>query len=284
MLPDFVVIGGMKCGTTALWRYLRQHPGIHVPPNRKNLNFFLQQDNWSRGLDWYESFFAGSPSDVSAIGEVSTEYTKYPFFPGVPEKLSQVLPKAKLVYLVRHPIRRIVSQYLHLVNAGTETRTFDEAIRGGDPNPYLRYSQYYYQLEQFFPFFPQNAILVLTAEKLRREPALALDELARFVGAAPGWRPSEEIVVHTRAEKRNWNRLGRRLKKSPELFRAYQYYSERLPPPLGVWLQRMTGRVAEVPAISPDTRRYLLEVLQPDVERLQEFLGSSSLLWALDEF
>lgn len=113
MLPNLVVIGGMKCGTSSLHYYLSLHPQISMS-EPKELSFFAE--NWPRGRDWYEAHF---PEDLPIRGESSPNYMKHPAFPGVPERMVSLVPDAKLVYLVRDPIARIVRT--------TSTRT-----RGGE--------------------------------------------------------------------------------------------------------------------------------------------------------
>ena len=120
-LPTFLIIGTMKGGTTSLHRYLRQHPDVFMP-EQKELNFFLdeyagrpidppEERNWSRGLTWYERQFAGA-EDERAVGEASANYTRYPTYPGVAERIAKIVPEMKLIYLMRNPIDRVLSHYL----------------------------------------------------------------------------------------------------------------------------------------------------------------------------
>lgn len=280
MLPDFVVIGGMKCGTTALWRYLRTHPEVYVP-QRKNLYFFIEQDNWGKGLDWYESFFKPETSEIKAIGEVSTEYTKYPYFPNVAANMALTIPNVKLIYLIRHPIRRIISQYIHAVNAGTESRSINEALETTKDNPYVVCSSYFYQLQQFLAYYPKERILLLTSEALRDHPTPTLKTLYEFIEVDPNIKPVEHLVVHTSAEKRRWNALGRAIKRSPKYFNYYNYYLTKLPVPFRNAIQRMTGRPVEEQHLTRETILKLFEVLGPDIEKLEQFAGEDFPSWDL---
>ena len=76
-LPDFIIIGAMKCGTTSLWEYLKQHPQICIPHDIKNIEYFDSNENWHKGISFYKSHFKADDKTKS-IGELSTEYTKYP--------------------------------------------------------------------------------------------------------------------------------------------------------------------------------------------------------------
>src|ERR1700694_4198191 len=91
MLPNLIVIGGAKCGTSSLHYYLRLHPEIFMS-RQKELNFFIEEMNWSEGLHWYEAQFQNG-AQYAIRGESSPQYTRYPIFRGVPERMHQVIPQ-----------------------------------------------------------------------------------------------------------------------------------------------------------------------------------------------
>ena len=97
MLPTVIVIGAAKCGTTSVHEYLDDHPEVAMSAE-KELNFFVEEKNWPRGIAWYESQF---DPDAPVRGESSPTYTAYPEYHGVPERIRSVVPDAKLIYLVR---------------------------------------------------------------------------------------------------------------------------------------------------------------------------------------
>ena len=130
-LPNLLVIGAQKCGTTSLHGYLSLHPQVSMA-KRKELDFFVRPEdsivaigNWHRGLDWYRAQFQGSSP---VLGEASPNYTGFPHFRGVPERAARVLPEAKLICMVRDPIERIVSHYMHRRAAGVETRPLEQTL------------------------------------------------------------------------------------------------------------------------------------------------------------
>src|SRR5687767_4299497 len=96
-LPNLVVIGGLKCGTTSLHHYLNLHPEVEMS-RPKELNFFVAELNWPLGPEWYASHFSGG---TSVRGESSPHYTNRPRFEGVAERMRSVLTDARLVYMVR---------------------------------------------------------------------------------------------------------------------------------------------------------------------------------------
>src|SRR4051794_28578727 len=106
-LPDFIVIGTTKGGTTSLWRYLSDHPDIFMP-TRKELRFFSNNERWRQGVEWYARQFEGA-GEHQLVGEASPQYTSWPRYPHVPERMASVVPNAKLIYLVRDPVARTAS-------------------------------------------------------------------------------------------------------------------------------------------------------------------------------
>lgn len=108
MLPTFIVIGAMKCGTTSLYYALDAHPEIEMS-DRKETDFFIRARNYRRGTDWYEDRF---PASGQARGECSPNYTKAHLFPRVARRMHDLVPDVHLVYMVRDPIDRIVSHYV----------------------------------------------------------------------------------------------------------------------------------------------------------------------------
>jgi hypothetical protein len=156
-LPTLVIIGAMKCGTTSLHSYLDAHPDVGMS-EPKELNFFLGPEqvdveddaetwmlgNWHRGTGWYSAQF--DPS-FAVRGESSPGYTS-PSHPEVAARMAAVVPNARLVYAVRDPVRRAMSQYGHHRREGTETRPLVEALL--DPgSQYVARGRYLERLEPY---------------------------------------------------------------------------------------------------------------------------------------
>ena len=124
MLPTFIVIGAMKCGTNSLHRYLKLHPQICMS-STKEPNYFVEEKNYAEGIDWYQSLFKDS---TKALGECSTNYSKRPFFQGVAQRIQAVLPDVKLIYLLRDPVERIISHYRHNFAEGSTHQSFENCL------------------------------------------------------------------------------------------------------------------------------------------------------------
>ena len=185
-LPNFLVIGAMKGGTTSLYHYLRAHPQIYMPPF-KAPEFFAGEPHGRRGIDWYRRQFAAAGPGVVAIGEASNVYTKYPRYPGVPQRIAQHIAHVRLVYVVRDPIERIRSHYQTRVAEGTERAAFEVAVFD---NPiYLDYSRYSVQIDQYMSCFPREQLLVFTSESLRSERTATVRRVYEFLGVDAGFVP-----------------------------------------------------------------------------------------------
>jgi len=207
-LPNFFVIGAQKAGTSSLHRLLQQHPQAFMC-DPKEPHYFAADREWGRGVEWYRSLFAGA-GDAVAVGEASTTYAMYPHYGNVVERLVATVAEPRLVYIVREPITRMRSAYLHGLAAGTEARPIGVALRE-DPR-YLLTSCYAMQLERWLAQVPRDRILLLSLEQLRDSPDAAADALFGFLGLDTGWRPVEIPAANPsagkRAPRRWWRALG----------------------------------------------------------------------------
>src|SRR3954452_11529156 len=143
VLPNLIVIGAAKCGTTSLHEYLTLHPDIAMSA-QKELNFFTRED-WRSQVDWYAAQFA----DAQVRGESSPGYTLAPYLPSAAERMYELIPDARLVYLVRDPVDRAVANYTELVMHRLEARSIDDALTEFTAeNPHLCGSRYGSQVER----------------------------------------------------------------------------------------------------------------------------------------
>jgi hypothetical protein len=186
LLPNLRVIGAATSGTTSLVQYLRAHPQAYMP--RFEPHYFTAERCWKLGQAWYESQFKEAGSAV-AVGEKSASYSRYPLYQGVPDRIATLVPGIRIVYLVRHPLHRMRSEYLHRLLNGKESRSLDEAVRA-DPS-YLDTSRYALQIDRYLEHFPREQLLVLTAEQLRHARRASLDRVQAFLGLDRGWQPPE---------------------------------------------------------------------------------------------
>jgi len=199
-LPDFLVIGAQKAGTTALYAYLRWHPGI-AGPSWKEVSFFDR--HWWRGEAWYRGQFPLRAGE-RLVGEASPSYL---FHPLAPERARRLVPGVKLVALLRDPVDRAYSQYQHEVALGREPLSFEDALaaeddrlRGeverlvADPRAFSRAwwdhsyasrGRYAEQLQRWLAVFPREQLLVVRTEDLGQRPAETYATILSFLGAEP---------------------------------------------------------------------------------------------------
>jgi hypothetical protein len=275
-LPNLVVIGAQKCGTSGLHYHLGLHPEISMS-KPKELNFFIEERNWPRGVDWYKRHF---DARARVRGESSPNYTAYPHHLGIPERMHSVVPDAKLIYVVRDPLLRIASHWVH--NYAKRREKGDLAATLAHPNTsYILRSQYYMQLQQFLRYYEREQILVLQQSDFRRDRSKALREVFEFVGVDPEFtHPSFERERHATARKTRASRLATRLEKMSKTRRG------RLVPPK-FWFALDERLPLRRPIERPDVRAAIddeaLRVLREDAERLQELTGRDLSSWSIWE-
>ena len=276
ILPNFIVIGAQRCGTTTLWEHLRTHPQVFVAPE-KELDFFIHYYNWSRGRSWYESRFDGA-GDALAVGEVSPNYTNFPALYGVPERIASMVPDVRLVYVMRDPIARMASSYLVSLELGHEDRPIDQALVL--TAAYQHMSMYAMQIEQYLKFFSREQLLLFTTEEFNADAGGAMSRVFRFLGVDDAWVPPRlGAELHRGADKRvprSWARA---------VWRAMIAARRTVDP--SYWRRPSLNRVLsrevrpEELRIDPQLRERLADVLRPDVRRLRQWMGPDFDGWGL---
>lgn len=286
-LPTFVVIGALKCGTTSLQHYLVQHPEVQMPA-RKETNFFSGEPNgvpYARGhrrvasMREYEALF--DPA-ASARGEASPNYTVHPLRRDTAQRMSEAVPDARLIYLVRDPVQRTLSHFHHRVSVEAERRPLHEALADlSDPHSiYTCASRYAMQLEQYLSHFPQEQLLVVDQADLRSKRTQTLAEIFAFLSVDDSFdseRFAEE--VNTGRERRTYSSFivwVRRAQATP---------LQRLPRGLRVRMRQLGEAVTSRPLPPPQADAELLARLQelyaPEVARLRAITGQTFPTWSV---
>ncbi|MFN2607555.1 MAG: sulfotransferase [Acidimicrobiales bacterium] len=264
MLPNFLVIGAMKAGTTSLWHYLRSHPQVFVTTPKEPM-YFSEDALYGHRAEWYSSLFWEGREAV-ARGECSTTYAASADYPLVAPRIAATVPDVKIVYMVRQPMQRMRSQYLHSLYFGTLRTSFEAAVRE-DPRLIDR-SRYGWHLDLYRQYLPADRILVLPSEQLRSDRAHSLRRLFRFLGVAPDAADLAADREHNRA------------KRVPRDAFSNIHHALLDGPPLARAGARLLGPVTTRPAAPADTHlsqesvKRLEDVLAPDVCRLREIVGA----------
>jgi len=218
-LPDFLIVGAQKCGTTSLYKYLSAHPSIvpFVPVGhaRKEVRYF--SNYFACGLNWYKAHFPslaynkiikGLTQRDLITGESSPSYMFHPHAPG---RIHELLPDIRLIVLLRNPIDRAYSHYQHVVRLGREELEFERAIEiesdrlAGERDKmltderyvsfergyhsYLTRGLYADQLEALFRLFPREQVLILNSERFFANPGVEFRKVLNFLDV-PAWDSS----------------------------------------------------------------------------------------------
>jgi hypothetical protein len=213
VLPDFLIIGGNRCGTAALYQYLSEHPSVAAAFHRE-IHFF--ERHFRRGTGWYRAHFPTALERLAVTGLrgrpllTGEATTYYSFHPHAARRIRALLPEARLIMLVRNPADRAYSQYHQKVRRGYEPLAFEEALAAeaerlsGEREKmladerydsfayrhfsYLARGRYVEQLEAWTALFPRDRLLVLASEDLKRNPSQVLKDTLAFLGL-PMWEP-----------------------------------------------------------------------------------------------
>jgi hypothetical protein len=182
-----MIIGAMKCGTTSLYEYLKDHPALALP-KIKEPEYFSQ--HWERGP--YAAVFEPFTKDHVYALDASTGYTKFPMREGVPQRIYEYGLRPKFIYLVRDPFQRIESHHNFISRYDYWNETIEaEAL--------LHISNYYQQLEQYRAYFPKEDIRILDFAELQQDPQAVVNKVIQFLGLEP-WAPATAFNVHNKTE------------------------------------------------------------------------------------
>jgi Sulfotransferase domain len=256
LLPDFLIIGTQRGGTTSLYRHLKAHPCIGDTSN-KDLHFFDRR--FHKGLTWYRGHFPTRLEKAYVrqvhkrpfvTGEASPSYLFHPY---APKRVAQVLPNVKIIVLLRNPVSRAYSQYHHAVELGFERLSFEEAIQGEEERTveerekilqdgryyseeykhrsYLSKGIYVEQLQAWMDLFPREQFLIIKSEEFYADPAATFKQVLSFLNL-----PEAEVEME---------------KKEFKQYNTNTYSSK----------------------IDPVVRARLIEYFEPHNGRLYEYLG-----------
>lgn len=272
-LPSLIIIGGLKCGTTSIHHYLGLHPEIQMS-KPKELNFFVEELNWDLGLDWYASRF---DDRFKVRGESSPHYTNLPRFQGVAERIHEHCPDARLLYMVRDPIKRILSHWVHATGAGYETREMAPTL--SDPGcAYIQRSMYWMQLQPYLELFDRSQIEIVAQEELQAEREATMRRAFAFAGVEKGFT-SEQFDREwekSSAKQGDKYQLMERLIKLPG-FRSFDRNFDRLPESMRWLVEKVVHDPEKPPAPKPKLPDDLFETVRgrfgEDVAALQKFAG-----------
>ncbi|HET9672118.1 MAG TPA: sulfotransferase [Actinomycetota bacterium] len=261
-LPTFLGIGVPRAGTTWLHSLLASHPAVYLPTQRKEIRFFDR--HYDEGTAWYERFFC-PPQErerYRAIGEISPQYL---YDPRCPDRIAELLPDAKLIVMLRHPVARAYSQYGFVIQRRGYRGSFD-AFVASRPRA-LEMGHYATYLAAYRRRFERDRILLLLFEEAVGEGGNARGELARFLGiGADGFgdvadRVNPSTVPRFRGLSSFAVRTGRRLRR---------HHLEPLVDLAGrLGVRRFLTSGGRIPRLDPEVKVRLSERYEADFEELE---------------
>ncbi|NEQ65710.1 MAG: sulfotransferase domain-containing protein [Symploca sp. SIO2D2] len=274
-LPNFLVIGAMRSGTTWLDGVLRSHPAIYLPRRRKEIHFFSKY--YDRGIDWYQEFFPlpAKASEYSQIGEVTPVYI---YSPEIPSRIKEHIPNCRFILILRNPAERAYSHYGFLVKNYAEQRSFQELL-AQKSDVFLRglYSQ---QIKRYLQHFSLENFLILIYEEVMKNQEQALSQLADFLSVDPNQFDPDII-------KQKANTSGHvRFSKVRSLARGFRDFlrSKDLD---WVWNVAKSSGIEQIfltkgeplPSIEPAVKIELLSKYESDIAALEELISIDLNIW-----
>jgi hypothetical protein len=270
---DVMLIGAQKSGTTSLAHQLGSHPEICLS-DEKEPAYFNTQVDWRAGLGDYHALFA--PSDGQLCLEASTMYTFLPEFGGTHDRIHAYNPDVKLVYVMRDPVERMLSNYaFRRVRRLTSDPQEIALVR--DPT-FVNRSRYGMQLRPYFELFPSEQIHLMVFEEHLADPAGSLKDVAGFLGIAPsGFASVDETPRHASVGRSRLSDRGRRITRHPVTGRAVSA--------LPGLVRRVAGRqfrttLEQKPAVTAEFRERLARLVEDDVAQVERWMGREIDVWS----
>lgn len=266
-LPDFIVVGGMRCGSTTLYRLLDAHPDVHMAAP-KELHFFDQE--FSRGIDWYRQHFAAA-RDSQVCGEATPTYM---YSRDVVRRMCRTTPGSKYIAILRHPVERAYSHYWMNRALGRERLSFPEALRREEERVlrgerwarYIGMSRYHEALTNLESMVDPQSLTVVVLEELKENPRGAWTALCASLGIEAARLDPGVTIKHV---------------NSFQLYRSVRLrrWAKRLPKSGRDAVGHLNARRASYPPLTAEDRHTVWSHLCDDTARLESWLGRSIRHW-----
>jgi len=211
-LPDFLIIGAARCGTTSLYEYLRAHPNIYLPKNKRpEPHFFYKEAEYVKGLAYYsDKYFKDVDTHLKA-GEASTSNIYKPI---AAQRINKHLPQVKLILMLRNPIERAFSSYKFTLKNGIESLSFNQAIRKEQerlnnpesdfhaeikPFAYIDRGRYCQQIKNLFKFFTRNQVHIILFDNFNRNSQKEVSNVFKFLDIDSSFIPANLKEVYNKS-------------------------------------------------------------------------------------
>ncbi len=280
-LPDFIIIGAMRAGTTTLWTYLNEHPDIYMA-KKKEIGYFSDPKYQNLDLSWYTDLFSEA-RDNQLCAEASTVYSRWPNYGNVAERIYNKCPNIKLIYVLRNPIERAHSHYAYGIQEGKGPATFDLAIQNS--NFYLDPGFYFEQIKQYLNYFSQDQIHCILHEDLVNDTNQTLIKTQEYLGLRiTQLAKQSDYKVNSRGDRLLKKKLDTKLKNIP----GASYIRKHLPTSFkkdifnavkNSSFGNNTLKEYKPQEISEKTRNHLKDLFEKPNKELEIFLGRDLSHW-----
>ena len=297
LLPNFLIIGAAKCGTTTLFGIARQHPAIYTPTDIKELNFFSVEARYQKGLAWYQETYFGGARGYPARGEASPTYMARSGLTAGRIRAAYEGKPLRLIAILRNPVDRAYSEYWHWIRNKKENLSFEEAVRAErdwlEAHPdvqvlpagqrhYLYQGAYTARLKPFLDCFPREDFLFLLLDDVINDYASAAASFYRFLGQDPefpvskepknmAWQPRSELLHESLLQP-----------KAP-IRRVATFFMKLFPQEARKqWKKRikqLNRKQAQNPPMQDAIRKELTDYYRDEVQSLEGLLGRDLSHW-----
>ena len=264
MLPNFIIAGAEKCGTSALHRVLGLHPQIFTTPLKEV--YFFRDPNYSKGLDWYKNHFRDWAGEA-AVGESSPRYIESRL---IAERISTTLPDLRLILILRNPVDRAYSEYWYFRLRLRENLSFDQAVA---ENKYLQRGFYISQIATYLEYFSRDQLLILLNEDLKSDGKGVYRTCFKFLGVDESVQYPQMAQAYNQASALS-NPIYRLIVNHPSLLPL-------APPRTGIrrFLQLGSRKPFKYPQMSLDTRKKLVDIFRESNDQLAELVDRDLSCW-----
>lgn len=271
-LPNLLIIGAMKCGTTSLHDYLNRHPDIFMS-EPKEIHYYADENYNSKDVGWYKDFFK---SDSKIVGTTPQSYTKAhnKYYKNIPERIHKDTPDVKMIYIVRDPIKRYASHILESYHCDP-IHDIEYSKESGN---FWKTSLYYYQISHYLKYFKKEQIHVLSLEELNENPLNELNKIFKFLEVEEVENKSLFDFVSNSAETK---KIPKRIKNNI-LYRAGLKLNANATAKVGELLaKRFYKKLLSKPTLTNEDLDFLKEKLQDDVTKFRELTGKPFGKWSI---
>lgn len=280
--PNFFVIGAAKSATTSLCSLLQQHPNIFFSNPKEPRYYQLPDDDRESAREWYKGIFRKASPSETAIGEGSVIYTYRSNCASnpIPQRIKDEQPGARFIYIVRHPIDRIVSNW-HM-NSNEAPKIYgslnSNVIAAEFESQFVDRSLYWSQINHYRDIFDDEKILVIFYQDFRTDPDATLNKCFTFLGLSPYSDIEHSQEIYNKFRRKT--SLMRMISKLP----AFSSVQARVPKQVKTWLIERTNIVVnknyEKPRLTRDTWQLLVDRLREDAEKFLSFYGKPADHWS----